>query len=188
MKKNNNSQNGIVYIAMMGEIDVKAAESLMITISNLPENTHTIYLLFSTIGGSVCHGFAMYYYLRSLPYKIIAHNIGNVDSIGNIIFFAAHERYATQYSLFLCHRVKVEHRMKMLDLGIAQERLDGIEKDESRIREIFRQHTSISDEDLSNFFDVGEYKTPGMAMKIGMIDEIRDLPEIRKVLVVEICK
>jgi len=185
MKKN---CNGVAYVAMMGEIDVKAAESLIQTISALPEHTHTVYLLFSTIGGSVCHGFAIYYFLRALPYKIITHNIGNVDSIGNIIFLAGEERYSTKHSLFLCHRVKVEHRMRMLDLSIAQERLNGIEKDEERIREIFRTHTRISDEDLNSFFDIGEYKTAEMALQSGMIHDIRNLPCLKKVSVIEICK
>src|SRR3546814_4408950 len=47
-----------------------------------------LYFLFSTPGGSVMHGMNIYNVLRALPARLVFHNVGNVDSIGNAIFLA----------------------------------------------------------------------------------------------------
>ena len=43
-------------------------------------------------------GVAIYTTLRALPLDLTTHNIGNVDSIGNIIFLAGARRYASIWS------------------------------------------------------------------------------------------
>ncbi len=43
---------------------------------------------------------------EGVPYKLITHNVGNVDSIGNVIFLAAEERYACSTSTFMFHGVR----------------------------------------------------------------------------------
>lgn len=42
--------------------------------------------MLSTPGGSVMNGLNLYNVLRALPFKIITHNVGNVDSIGMQLF------------------------------------------------------------------------------------------------------
>lgn len=179
-------QEKVSYIALMGEINANSAEKLMKVVSGLSEQTKTIYLLFATSGGSVPHGFAIYNFLRALPYKIIIHNIGNVDSIGNVIFLAGDERYATEYALFLYHRVKVDPKLKLIDLSFTQEKLDGIKKDEYRIGEIYKERTHLSEDEVKSFFNIGEFKNARTALDQGIIHDIRDLPKIKKVVVVEV--
>src|SRR5690348_15092335 len=62
-----------------------------------------IYLMFASLGGNVPAGIAAYSALRALPVKLITHNIGNVDSIANIIFLAGEERLAVPHSTFMFH-------------------------------------------------------------------------------------
>ena len=64
-----------------------------------------VYLLLSSEVGSVMHGINLYNVLRALPVKLVTHNVGNVDSIGNAIFLAGEERYACQHSTFMFHGV-----------------------------------------------------------------------------------
>ncbi len=45
-------------------------------------------LLLSTPGGQVMAGITGYNFLRALPFRLVIHNAGNIDSIRNAIFLA----------------------------------------------------------------------------------------------------
>jgi ATP-dependent protease ClpP protease subunit len=99
-----------VYVSFSAEIDVKTTESLISTMANLASNpaVETVHLLLSTPGGSVMHGMNLYNALRAMPFHLITHNMGNVDSIGNAVFLAADERYACPHTTFMFHGVGVD--------------------------------------------------------------------------------
>jgi hypothetical protein len=61
--------------------------------------------MLSTQGGSVMHGMNLYNLLRALPIELTIHNVGNVDSIGNVVFFAGSKRFAYAHSTFMFHGV-----------------------------------------------------------------------------------
>lgn len=102
----NNPQKVIYvnYCDAINEIKVKAIMSALSDIINR-EKPDTIYCLFSSTGGQVEPGIALYNFLRALPVKIIMHNTGSIDSIANIIFLAADTRYASVHSSFLFHGI-----------------------------------------------------------------------------------
>ena len=54
-----------------------------------------IELHLSTEGGNMTAGFALYFFLKSLPLPLTTHNIGSVESVGVVIFLAGQKRYAT---------------------------------------------------------------------------------------------
>ena len=84
-----------VYVSFSAEINANTTESLIATIANcVNQGKAEIYLMISTPGGSVMHGLNIYNVLRAFPVKLVTHNVGNVDSIGNAIFLAGEERYA----------------------------------------------------------------------------------------------
>ncbi len=60
-------------------------------------------LLFSSYGGSLFEGFALYNLIRSMPYEVNIHNIGSVQSIANIVFLAGRRRTAARHSSFMMH-------------------------------------------------------------------------------------
>ena len=62
-----------------------------------------IELHLSTEGGNMTAGFALYFFLKSLPLPLTTHNIGSVESIGVVIFLAGHKRYACPGTRFLVH-------------------------------------------------------------------------------------
>src|SRR5437773_7862504 len=72
------------------------------------QGTKEIYLLLAPLGGNVPAGIAAYNALRALPVKLITHNIGNVDSIANILFLAGQERLAVPHSTFMFHGVRFD--------------------------------------------------------------------------------
>jgi ATP-dependent protease ClpP protease subunit len=69
----------------------------------LQSGASEIELHLSTEGGNMTAGFALYFFLKSLPLPLITHNIGSVESIGVVIFLAGHKRYACPGTRFLVH-------------------------------------------------------------------------------------
>ncbi|HEX9171574.1 MAG TPA: ATP-dependent Clp protease proteolytic subunit [Telluria sp.] len=57
----------------------------------------------STEGGNMTAGFALYFFLKSLPLPLTTHNIGSVESVGVPIFLAGQKRYACPGTRFLIH-------------------------------------------------------------------------------------
>lgn len=57
----------------------------------------------ATMGGECSYGFTLYNFLLSLPMPVHTHNLGTVESMGNIIFLAGQHRTACPHSKFLFH-------------------------------------------------------------------------------------
>lgn len=57
----------------------------------------------ATMGGECSYGFTMFNFLMSLPVPVNTHNLGTVESMGNILFLAGRRRTACHHSKFLFH-------------------------------------------------------------------------------------
>src|SRR5690348_17147943 len=84
------------YLNFCNEINEKTVNALMGACAQVVAQKLAtgVYVLFSSVGGSVEHGITLYNYLQALPLKLVMHNIGSVQSVANVIFHAADERYA----------------------------------------------------------------------------------------------
>jgi ATP-dependent Clp protease, protease subunit len=69
----------------------------------LQSGASDIELHMSTEGGNMTAGFALYFFLRSLPLALTTHNMGSVESVGVPIFLAGQKRYACPGTRFLVH-------------------------------------------------------------------------------------
>ena len=69
----------------------------------LQSGASEIELHMSTEGGNMTAGFALYFFLKSLPLPLTTHNIGSVESVGVVIFLAGTKRYACPGTRFLVH-------------------------------------------------------------------------------------
>jgi ATP-dependent protease ClpP protease subunit len=91
-----------VAVSFSSEVIPPTIEILLKTCAHLANSgVQHLHLLISTPGGSVMHGLTAYNFLRALPLKLTTHNIGNVDSIGNVIFLAGERRYACPHATFM---------------------------------------------------------------------------------------
>src|SRR5690348_16113733 len=94
------------FVSFSAEIVPKTTEVLLATMANLVNQGYKeVHLLLSTPGGSVMHGVTVYNVLRGLPVTLITHNVGNVDSIGSVVFLAGEQRYACPQTTFMLHGV-----------------------------------------------------------------------------------
>src|SRR3954463_10442402 len=72
-----------VYISFSAEIIPNTTEALLSVCAQQANNrVKRVYLLLSTPGGQVMNGLNIYNMLRGMPFELITHNVGNVDSIG----------------------------------------------------------------------------------------------------------
>ena len=69
----------------------------------LQSGASEIALHMSTEGGNMTAGFALYFFLKSLPIPLTTHNVGSVESVGVVIFLAGSRRYACPRTRFLVH-------------------------------------------------------------------------------------
>lgn len=99
----------VVYISFYDQIDPqKVNKFINFIVNTIRQHQPTeLYLLFSSNGGDVNAGFVLYNFLLSLrgKIKITIHNIGNVDSIANVIFMSAERRLASPSASFLFHGI-----------------------------------------------------------------------------------
>jgi ATP-dependent protease ClpP protease subunit len=166
-----------VYVNFMAEIIPQTAESLMATLANLANNqVKEVYLLFSSQGGDVRSGIALYNMLKAMPFNLITHNVGNVDSIGNVVFLAGKERYATSFSTFMFHGVGFDINQRVrFEEKLLKERLDGLLADQKRIGAVIAANTQLSRNDIAKFFREGQTKDAAFAASHGIINQVRDV-------------
>ena len=163
----------IVYVIFTAEIMPQTVETLIQALSNLAQRKIPhIYLAFSTPGGQVADGIALYNFLCGIPSKLTIHNIGNVDSIGNAVFLAADKRYACKHSTFMFHGVGFDRPAGRYEEKPVREMLDGINAEQRRIGNIIAERTGISKDEANGFFREQQTKTAEFACKRGIIHEI----------------
>jgi ATP-dependent protease ClpP protease subunit len=168
----------VAYVSFSAEINQTTAEGLLAAIGELVgKGFKTIYLMLSTSGGNIMNGMTIYNVLRSLPVKLITHNVGNVDSIGNVIFLAGEERYATQHSTFMFHGVAFHiGSPETQDEKLLKERMGVVKSDQGRIAGIIAQRTGkLQAEEVEKWFAVAATRDPDYAKANGIIHDIRDV-------------
>lgn len=165
------------FISFSAEIAPQTSETLIAAVSNfVMQGFREIHLLLCTPGGLVMNGVAIYNMLRGLPITLVTHNVGNVDSIGAIIFLAGEKRYACPQSTFMLHGVAmgVMAPTQLFEKAL-QERLASVQADQERIKAIYNERAGISPEDSEKFF-LGE-STIGAtdAVARGLAHEVREV-------------
>ncbi len=139
-----------------------------------------IYFLFSSQGGSVHAGIALYNFLRALPTRIVMHNIAQVDSIATALFLAGEKRYAAPQSKFLFHGIKLMFEGRtVLQTKDIKEHLSNLDGLHNLIAEIITDRTKIKRDEILRLFDQGEAKDLSFAVEKGVVHEIQ-IPQVPK--------
>lgn len=153
--------------------------------ANLNPNINHLYILINTPGGGVNLGIVIHNYLKSLPIEVTTHNVGQVDSIGNVIFVAGKNRFANSNSTFLFHGV-ASGQWAGLSVPKAKEAISQLENDENRMTTILRENTNLLARDIRAFYREGKSITPEKALEKGIIQEVKEVeidPRARVIVV-----
>ena len=166
-----------VYVSFSAEIVPKTTETLIAVLSEQAnKKVDEVYLMISTPGGSVMNGLNLYNVLKAFPFKLITHNVGTVDSIGNAVFLAGDERYACPHSSFMFHGVGLTFKGEQrLEEKILREKLDSIMQDQKSIGSIISERTNLDEQQILELFREARTKDADFALGVGIIHEIRDL-------------
>lgn len=166
-----------VYVSFSAEIDANTTESLLATMSNLTnQGVQRVVLCISTPGGNVMSGMNVYNMLRAMPFTLVTHNVGNVDSIGNAIFLAGEERYASPHSTFMFHGVGFTTQGgKHFEEKLLRERLEGILADQKRIGSILEERTTLTSDQIEPLFREAQTKDAAYAVSAGIVHEVKDI-------------
>lgn len=166
-----------VYVSFSAEIIPHTTETLIAVMAEQAnKGINEVYLMLSTPGGSVMHGLTLYNSLRAMPFRLITHNVGNVDSIGNAIFLAGEKRYACPHSTFMFHGVgfDIDQRCRLEEKNI-REKLETILQDQSRIGSIIKERTSIDEGQVGDLFREARTKNADDAKAVGIVHDIREV-------------
>ena len=162
-----------------GPINSATCGNLINTCSKaLQQGAELLQINIATMGGECSYGFTLYNFLRSLPVPVHTHNLGTVESMGNIIFLAGSHRTACVLSKFLFHPFhwtlhgSVDHA-RMAEYAMS------LDYDLRLYEQIVAERTEGASETL----DVPRYLMayprilgPEEALRCGLIQAIDDLP------------
>ncbi len=165
-----------VCINFVPEINSITVSALSGALAQVVNNNHDeIHLFLSTPGGTVADGIAIYNFIRALPVQTITYNIGQVNSIGNVVDQAGQKRIPSTSSSFMFHGVGVNAQPNMrLELKLLQETAQSIENDQALINAIMVKHTRLSVDDLNTMFLNMAHIRANEALERGLTDEVAD--------------
>ena len=169
-----------VCISFNAPINPITAAPLMGTLANAVNLGHDeIHMFFSTGGGTVPDGIALYNFIRALPAPVVIYNIGQVNSIGNVIYQAATRRVSATASSFMFHGVGFDIQNARFEMKELKERIDNLRNDQSIVADIIVRHTGLGSDDVNRLFLEMAFVNSQVALERGITDEVRDirLPE-----------
>ena len=140
-----------------------------------------IYFFISSGGGDVDSGFTLYNFLVSLQSKIsiTMHNIGQIDSIANVIFLGGQKRYAAPNASFLFHGIVMNFNAGGFGRTLLKEHISRLDGMESRMADTISKNTKLTTTELKDFFRQGEGKDVQFALEKEVIHEIK-IPAVPK--------
>ncbi len=176
MPDNKSTQGKEAYLIFHASINADSAAAFLNAITQfINEGFSKVFILFSTSGGQVNVGVGLYKALCALPIKIAFFNVDIVDSIGNVIFLAGDERYATMNSRFMFHSVGYETQAMRYELTNALALIENIKQDHTRISAILEEKTKLTSEEIEKFFYEAAFISPESAKQYGIVHDISDI-------------
>ena len=141
-------------VSFSAEVVPQTAEALMNAMTQLVnQGFRDIQLLLSSPGGVVALGITIYNVLRGLPITLTTHNVGNVDSIGTVIYLAGERRFVCPQATFMLHGVSfTAPPMSQFFEKTLKERLASIQADHERIKAIYNERAGIDPERAEEIF------------------------------------
>jgi len=165
---------GPLCITFTAGVDQGTADRLIATvIGAFDAGVRDFHLMISTTGGGVMNGITVFNFLRSLPIQLTTYNVGNVDSIGNVIFLAGDRRIACASSTFMFHGVayNINGPLNLAERNLA-EMLAVVKADQARMANIIEDRTQIPRPVVEHMFTEAVTKNAQEALSIGIIHEI----------------
>ena len=170
-------QTDTVYLNFCSSISQASVQTLMAACSDALRqfNPQTLYLSFTSNGGEVAAGIALYNFLRGLPVRVVTHNLGAVDSIAVVIFLAGQDRYAVPTATFLFHGVQIMVPQAMnLSIFQLRESVSGLDEDHNKLVHVITGRTKLTEDEVRALFEQGDSKNSDYAVDREIVTAIQD--------------
>ncbi len=167
----------IVYISFSAEINADTTESLLSYVAQVVnQGVRRVYLLLSTPGGTLMHGLTVYNVLRGLPILLTTHNVGSVNSIGNMVFLAGNPRYSCPHSTFMFHGMESDATQGThFEEESPRDKIRRVRSNQARVCAIIEERTRLGRNEIEAMLGEGQTKDAAFALRFGIIDDIRDI-------------
>lgn len=164
------------YVIFSAEVNAASANNFInFLTAQAAAGTTRLIMAMNCQGGQVVAGVAIYNAMMAMPYDIVTHNIGNVDSIANAIFLAGGERYACPTATFMFHSVgfTAAHGLRLEEANL-KAFLDSIIADNKRVAALIAGRTNLSAGVSRSLFRQQRTRDATWARNNGLIADIRD--------------
>jgi ATP-dependent Clp protease, protease subunit len=143
------------YIVFIAEVNTVTTGKLRTAITDAANSGNDIYLLISSVGGNVTEGLNISAFMRTLPVGITTHNIGQTDSIANVIFAAGKTRYANTNASFLFHGVLMTYQNQSFIESQLEEQYKIVKRLRENIAAVFAAYCGITVADAESLMVSG---------------------------------
>jgi ATP-dependent Clp protease protease subunit len=166
-----------VWVSFLGaNVNARTSQALLGTVAHqLAQGFNDLHLMVSTPGGGVAEGLTIYNVLRALPMKVTTYNVGNVNSIGNMIFLAGSKRFAAPSCSFMFHGVGFDITNARIEEKEIEAKLDALKNDQQLIADVIVRHTAMSVEVVRNLFATTAFMPANVAKAEGIVDDVIDI-------------
>ena len=156
-------------------INPQSINDLVALLHDISTRGKNIHLVLNSPGGNVHAGIYCYNMIRAIPVQVDTHNIGNVDSIANVVFMAGERRVCTSSATFMFHGVGFDAaNVNRLELPFLREKIDSIIADHKRIATIIASHSLLTLRMAAKLFEEQRVYDAAWAKSKGMVHEIAD--------------
>lgn len=163
------------YIVFTADVQTVQAAKLRNALTEAASAGSEIYLIMSSGGGNVFEGLSIAAFMKSLPVSITTHNVGQIDSIANVIFSVGAKRYATKDSSFLFHGVSMHFEKQDFIESQLEEQYKSVKRLRENIATTYSTYTGLSVATVEALMVSGAtILTATEALSNAIINEIRD--------------
>lgn len=163
------------YIVFTADVQTIQAGKLRDALTKAANTGSDIYLIISSSGGNVAEGLSIAAFMKTLSVNIITHNIGQTDSIANVIFAAGTTRYANQNASFLFHGVTLTFEKQTFIESQLEEQSKQLKRLRENIASTFATYTGLTSVEAEALMVTGAtILTAAEALSKSIINEIRD--------------
>lgn len=164
------------YVIISQAVNQDTVKSLISTVAQmLPNPPDELHVLINSGGGNIMAGFAAYNFLIGVPFKLITHNIGSVNSIANIIYLAGAHRRTSLASTFLFHGTSWTFAQGAEpSLSQMAEFVASLRADEERMKQVFTLRSKITRNEIDSLMLDGSTRDATFAESKGIAHEIID--------------
>jgi ATP-dependent protease ClpP protease subunit len=161
------------WVQFFAPVNGESFELLVNLLQNaVLDGTERVHLLLSTPGGTVSYGLTLYALLRGLPLEVWTYNVGQVDSIGVVVYCAGKRRLAAPQTRFLLHGIRTPLEKGVYTTEQLREIVSEMETDQRNICRVLAESTGQALEKVERDLFHALTLLPEQARDYRLVDEI----------------